>query len=261
MISQEKKRKSYNYLLLTRNPNGNLRYSSRSQNDKQRKPLPTFLYQMKDFLTNNFLAWIIHDWRIKKRFVYPSKADNSIHMMRSADGLDSKITLCIAADWATSTPQAEFVGCKMNELSPDYTIHLGDTYYSGLASELGDNFGDGTDQNKNGIWPRGKAGCFALAGNHEMFSSGKEFMSMIQNNTRNFGIYHADTKTFSGQELPFFCLLSEYWSIIGLDTGYDCLQKLWYKRFFNLHPNDLHLQLPDLLIQWLKAHPEILDPR
>src|SRR5215467_1686770 len=189
MLSRKIKRRSYNYLLLTRNPKGNLRYSGRAEDNKERKPLPTFLYQMKDFLTNNILAWFIHDWHIKKRFDYPTQANNSIHQMKNAGGDVSKITMCIAADWATSTAQAEFVGRKIMELSPDYTVHLGDTYYSGLASELADNFGDGTDQNKNGIWPRGKAGCFALAGNHEMFSSGKDFLGMIQDRMRNFGVF------------------------------------------------------------------------
>jgi hypothetical protein len=104
-------------------------------------------------------------------------------------------------------------------------------------------------------------GSFALAGNHEMYSSGTDYLAMIQNSLRQFGERLSPGTGWTGQELPFFCLQSEHWSFIGLDTGYNCLQTAWYKRIFNLHPNDLQLLLPELLMEWLRANPAILDPR
>jgi hypothetical protein len=253
-----------NYLFMSRSPNRNIGYSARAAANAIRKPVPGLLYKMKDFLTNNWIAWAIHDWHIKKRFDYPTQANASIHRLRSHRGEGRPISLLVAADWATATPQAGFVGDCMQRLSPDYTIHLGDTYYSGTAPELADNFGDGVSD-PTGIWPRGAIGSFALAGNHEMYSSGTDYLAMIRNGLRHFGERSSPGQGlagqgWTGQELPFFCLLSGHWSIIGLDTGYNCLQTAWYKRIFNLHPNDLQLTLPDLLMKWLRANPEVLDP-
>jgi len=254
------KRKISNYLLMGRSVNAGLRYSSNDRKGKARWPRPTVAYRMKEFLTNNLIAWFVHNWRIKKRTNYPASAGNSIHPM-TAKGRSSPLSICIAADWASATPQAAYIGRIMGRQAPDYTIHLGDTYYSGLAQELADNFGDGTTRNPEGLWPRGKAGSFALLGNHEMFSSGKDFFAMINTPSRRWGIYDPDKAEFAGQPAPFFCLVAEHWVILGLDTGYDSLQKRWIKRILNRHPNDLNMQIPDLQMQWLKQHPEIFDPK
>lgn len=248
-----------NYLFMSRIPNKNIGYSARAAADKIRTPVPGLLYRMKDFLTSNWIAWALHDWLINKRFDYPGQATASIHRLRSHRGEGHPVNLLVAADWATATPQAAWVADCMRALSPDYTIHLGDTYYSGTAAELADNFGDGDGEPK-GIWPRGAVGSFALAGNHEMFSSGTDYLAMIRSGQRQFGERLSPGKGWTGQELPFFCLMSEHWSIIGLDTGYNCLQTKWYKRIFNLHPNDLQLTLPGLLMEWLRANPAILGP-
>ena len=264
-----------NYLFMSRSRSRNLAYSARAEQDKPRQPVPGLLYKMKDFLTNNWLAWAIHGWHIAKRFDYPAEANRSIHPLRSHRGEGHPVSLAITADWASATPQAAYVGNCMGELGPDYTIHMGDTYYSGTAAELEDNFGDGGAADPTGIWPRGAVGSYTLAGNHEMFSSGKDYLAMIQDGARQFGERVGATpgrtagmtpgmtpgNVCTGQELPFFCLLSDHWSIIGLDTGWDCLQTAWYKRIFNLHPNNLQLSLPDLLMKWLRSHPEVLDPK
>jgi hypothetical protein len=255
------KRRMANYLFLTRNANGNLRYSANADKQKPRRPRPTILYRMKDFLTNNVIAWIIHTWHIRKRFVYPLSAGGSKHPMVSATtGGDGPVSICIAADWATGTPQAAYIGQRMASHSPDYTIHLGDTYYSGADSELTDNYGNGKTGTDTGLWPRGAAGSFALLGNHEMYSSGSAFYNMIGDPSKKFGPYDVSRKTFLGQPVPFFCLLSEHWTILGLDTGYDSLQTSWWKRLISIHPTNLDLQLPDLQLQWLQANPDILAP-
>lgn len=244
------------YLLMSRTPNKNIADSDKAEQDKPREPVPGLLFKMKDFLTNNWFAWAIHGWHIGKRFDYPTIASLSIHRLRGHKGDGYPVSLAITGDWASATPQAQFVGDCMGKLSPDYTIHLGDTYYAGTAAELADNFGDGGAADPTGIWPRGAVGSLCLSGNHDMFSSGDAYLAMIRDHTRQFG-----ERGGAGQELPFFCLLSEHWSIIGLDTGWDCLQTAWYKRIFNLHPNNMQLNLPDLLLQWLEANPEILDPK
>lgn len=224
-------------------------YSERSADGNQRKPPATVFNQLKEFLDSNFLAWFFYNWRIKKRCRYPAAVGDSIHPLKSPDG-GPVVRIGIAADWATATPQSVFVGERIRALRADYTIHLGDTYYSGSASEHADNFGQKPDDDTD-AWARGRAGSFALVGNHEMFSSGQAFMDMINSPRRGFGLTLPDGK-FAGQQAPFCCLRSEHWCILCLDTGYDSLHEQWYRRLFDLHPNNRKLKLPDLLMNWLE---------
>jgi hypothetical protein len=251
-------RKIKSYLLMPHSVNGGLRYSAKTQKNWVRTPRPGLLYRMKDFLTNNIIAWFVHNWHIRKRADYPAPGA-SIHPLVNSAGGAYPVNICIAADWATATPQADYIGKKIAQLSPDYTIHLGDTYYSGAEDELVDNFGKGGPSDPDGLWPRGSCGSFALLGNHEMFSSGGCFLNMIADPARRFGVAPGPNQ-FAGQPAPFFCLLSERWTILALDTGYDSLQTRWYKRFFSLHPNNVDLVIPDQQLEWLRANPHIFRP-
>lgn len=250
---------------MPRSVNGGLRYTDKTRKNWVRKPRLSLLYRMKDFLTNNIIAWFVHDWHIKKRAAYPATG-LSKHVLVNKAGGNNHVTLCIAADWASATAQAEYIGGKMRALSPDYTIHMGDTYYSGAEEELADNFGNGNMDNgsSEGIWPRGHCGSFALLGNHEMFSSGRPFLKMIADPVRRFGVVRdagqesgGERVTFSGQPNPFFGLYNDQWTILGLDTGYDSLQTKWYKRFFNLHPNNVDLGIPEQQLAWMRANPDL----
>ena len=160
--------------------------------------------------------------------------------------------IAMAADWGTDTEQALFIGERMSEHRPHVTIHLGDTYYSGTKTELEWNYGKG--KGDHGIWPRGSLGSFALAGNHEMYSSGTAFFEMIRDANRGFGMRDRVTGHFRGQPAPCFCLRTPYWLVLGLDTGYDSL-KTGILRF---HPDNTALRIPDAVISWLKQ--EVLTP-
>ena len=255
MSSTQPNRKMSNYLLLTHNGRGNMKYSARGRKGESRRPPPTIFHKMRDFLENNILAWFFHTWHIKKRCPYPAAAGDSIHTLKNSPG-NSFIQLCIAADWATGTPQSVFVGGCIGDHDPDYTIHMGDTYYSGADDEHVENFGAG-GKDDFGAWPRGRFGSFALTGNHEMFSSGAAYMNMIQDPERGFGPRLTNGK-FAGQPAPFVCLRTEHWCILCLDTGYDSLHQEWWRRFFNPHPNNKDLSFPPMMQRWLE---DIVDIR
>ncbi len=254
------KRKLNSYLLLSRSGRANMRYSNMAQKSAERKPLPYLMYQLKDFLANNFLAWFVHSWHISPRYPYPASVTGCIYSLNHPDDPGAPVSLCLAADWANSTPQSEFIGNCIDRLDPDYTLHLGDTYYTGNVQELKDNFGEGNGIDY-GIWPRGKAGSFALAGNHEMFSSGAYFLQMIKNRGRGFGERLFHTNQYRGQQAPFFCLRTDHWCILGLDTGYDSLYQPWLKRIFDTDPNNTELKFPDALIRWLREEVHIEEDK
>ena len=63
----------------------------------------------------------------------------------------------------------------MTAFRPHYSIHLGDVYFVGDASEVDENF-LGIKNRANDYapccWPKGHKGSFALNGNHEMYARG-----------------------------------------------------------------------------------------
>jgi hypothetical protein len=152
-----------NYLFMSRSPNRNIGYSARAAANAIRKPKPGLLYQMKDFLTNNWIAWFLHDWHIRKRFAYPAQASASIHRLRSHRGAGHPVSLLVAADWATATPQAGFVGDCMQRFSPDYTIHLGRHLLFRDRGGTGGQF-RGRNQQFDGYLAAGRGGQFCARG-------------------------------------------------------------------------------------------------
>ncbi|HEY4561444.1 MAG TPA: metallophosphoesterase [Thermoanaerobaculia bacterium] len=116
-------------------------------------------------------------------------------------------TIALLADWGTgqfgngTAPPLQMTQYLQQNL-PDYTIHLGDTYYSGTEAEETDNFLAG--------WAVGSAGTFALNSNHEMYPGGKGYFKTLLGNS-----------AFAAQKgTSYFALANSHWIIIGLDSAY-----------------------------------------
>src|SRR5207253_2455371 len=94
----------------------------------------------------------------------------------NASGDSLKIALI--GDWGTGPwtdgtipyPAVEVMN-QVKQLTPDFTIHLGDVYYAGTA-------GFGSDEEvKNfvDLWVSGTRGSFMLNSNHEMYSGAQGY--------------------------------------------------------------------------------------
>lgn len=182
--------------------------------------------------------WIKDFW-VKKPYKYPVSINRPPTLLQAEN--EKAIIIGIASDWANDTPQSVFIGACLGKKGldnnpPDVTIHLGDTYFSGSVRELNACFGK---NGQGGHWPRGVMGTFALAGNHEMYSSGVHFYNMISRPKNKFGFRS------EGQE-PVFCLETDHWRVIGLDTGYNSLRP-----GIHLNPDNLCLLLKESVIKWL----------
>lgn len=107
--------------------------------------------------------------------------------------------VALFADWATGEAPALTVKSAIEKQSPDYTIHLGDTYYAG--------FGDEISHNLVSCWPGkvqyGKS--FTLNGNHEMYSGGGAYFNIL---------------ALFGHPASYFNLGNQHWRLIALDTSY-----------------------------------------
>jgi hypothetical protein len=217
-------------------------------NKSEGKPLP---YKITDFLTKRIWSWLYYylDSRFGKNHPYATYRgeDSGIYQLdpSSADG---GISLAVAADWATYTKESMRIASEIEKQDPDYTIHLGDTYYVGAPFEVAANFLD-----EGAPWVRGRKGSFGLLGNHEMYARGIAFFDKLM---PTLGIRKADG-SFGGQQAPFFCLENDHWRILGLDTGYHStgVPLLEMTRYFR--PD---CRFDKLLIQWLTEKVHLGDP-
>jgi calcineurin-like phosphoesterase family protein len=113
--------------------------------------------------------------------------------------LPENTKVALFADWATAEPPALAIKASIEQRSPEYTIHLGDTYYAG--------FGDEIRHNLISCWPGGVQyqKSFAMNGNHEMYSGGNAYFD-------NLAIF--------GHSASYFNLGNQFWRLIALDTSW-----------------------------------------
>jgi predicted phosphodiesterase len=107
--------------------------------------------------------------------------------------------IAIVGDWGTGEMPARNLLNAVRQLKPDLLIHLGDVYYAGTYPEMEDNFWKICRDAFGEKFP-----MFALCGNHDMYSGGKAYYSLIQN---------------LGQDASYFCLANGNWQLLAMDTG------------------------------------------
>jgi len=130
--------------------------------------------------------------------------------------------LVVVGDWGTGLPRARNVAARMQESIAAalgagrqvHVIHLGDIYYSGLATEDQRRFLD--------PWPvtpeQAGAGVtsWSLNGNHDMYSGGFGYFGTVLGDPR-----FRHQRSPDGKPTSFFRLRSPSWDFIGLDTAWD----------------------------------------
>lgn len=114
-------------------------------------------------------------------------------------------SVALLGDWGTGyfseACPASKVCQAVKAQDPDYTIHLGDVYYSGDAGEVETNFLP--------HWPGGRLGTFALNSNHEMYVRGRGIFEHLLKDPR-----------FEAQGgATVFALENSHWVIVGLDSA------------------------------------------
>jgi hypothetical protein len=133
--------------------------------------------------------------------------------------IDSKLPsvakILMLGDWGTHmTDNVALLVQALRNFKPDIVMHLGDIYYSGTNFECQQN----VLQVMNDLMPKHgmkRLPFFAIPGNHEYYSGGEGFFSMIDG--INFGMAGYQ------QKASYFCLRSAdgAWQFLGMDTGYN----------------------------------------
>lgn len=246
-------REHKNYIKLTRNPALNISKSEKSI-IKKKKAIPK--HGLGQFLDNSlfrmikwFVKTTIHvfGWRkCEFRYYKDTLPDKGIYDMEGSDGKTVKIAL--TADWASDTDQSIKVADCMSALNPDYTIHLGDTYYVGNVEEIKDNF-----IRDNSPWQPGTHGSFAMLGNHEMYATGEPFFSTL---LPQMGITDKNGNVTCPQKAAYFCLQTDHWRVIAIDTGYNSVNFL---SFFGFTTEKCDLE--KRLLDWLDTEVNLKDDK
>lgn len=151
--------------------------------------------------------------RYKPFPAYPLDGHSGIYPLHSSRGHHS-IRLSIAGDWGTGTEEAARIASNISAFQPDYTVHLGDVYYIGDEVEVDENFLGIQRTGQIPVqFPRGAVGTLVLPGNHELYGGGRPFYTKV--------LAFGSPNPGQQQRASFFCLESEHWRILGLDTGYN----------------------------------------
>jgi len=136
-------------------------------------------------------------------------------------GDNGKVRIMLIGDWGTGMydegggfdPAREVID-RVNELKPDYLIHLGDVYYAGTQDRLPpaeehDNFLK--------LWPEqlSPGRSFTLNSNHEMYGGANGYFNIA------LGVNAKSPTPFQHQNgTSYFALNFGDWVIVGLDAAY-----------------------------------------
>jgi predicted phosphodiesterase len=123
---------------------------------------------------------------------------------KSSMVLPPSCKVALVSDWGADNEHARRLGGLAVAHGANYLIHLGDIYYSGTEGECASfierwPLRDAEDKPRQGY-------SFSLNGNHEMYSQGRAYFSVVL--------------PALGQEASYFTLSNDWWNIHGLDTAY-----------------------------------------
>ena len=145
---------------------------------------------------------------------YTGEPQSGIYQMPGEAEL-GEINIALLGDWGTYTRESVNLAKNVAGKNPDYTIHLGDTYFTGSSHEI-----DQCYNPDNKIWCYGRLGSLALLGNHEMYSEAVHYYNTLLQ--KWMGVWNdGNIANRIKQDYSYFCLENEHWRIIALDTATD----------------------------------------
>lgn len=189
---------------------------------------------------------------------YRGDPKSGIYQMPGENDL-SEINIALLGDWGTFTRESVSLAKNVCAKKPDYTIHLGDTYFTGSDHEI-----DQCYNPENNNWCYGRLGSLALLGNHEMYSEAVNYYDPLLK--KWMGIWNdGNMANRRRQDFSYFCLENEHWKIVALDTGTDSHFSLVSRIKSLFHPSgdlfsgNTKLDIKHEQLRWLQ-HEVFNDP-
>ncbi|MCI0387279.1 MAG: hypothetical protein MOB07_00695 [Acidobacteria bacterium] len=120
---------------------------------------------------------------------------------------DEPLKIALFSDFGVGRYYSDHIAKQFRRDRFPYAIHLGDVYYAGRSSEFRDNF----EKQINPILEFTRV--FSLNSNHEMYSGGIPYFRYMDKRAAHPSGLHQ-------QQGSYFCLRSERFQIIGIDTAF-----------------------------------------
>ena len=197
-----------------------------------------------DASTGNFISDNFNDSNIAAQC---STNDSS----KTSDTSNTSIRIGILSDWASGTRESYLVAQHAFEKKYDYNIHMGDTYLTGRYQDCLQNFCGQIDP-ETGIrgvqFPYGTKGALAVGGNHEAYAHCIGFRNIIMPFCGTFD----SNGNRQMQQGPFWSIELDHWTILGLDSAYECVDLQQWNLENNEEAANSKTSFPDLLIQWVQ---------
>jgi Calcineurin-like phosphoesterase len=169
------------------------------------------------WLYNCGAYWIQQKLGVLERAPFPQHTQfpsGFIYRMQSPDGIPlgaaDTITIALFSDFGTGEYQSLYMARALETCAPHYAVHLGDVYYAGTRSEVQDHL----DKPLRPLLRKSRV--FTLNANHEMLSGGHGYFEYLTKKRRP-----ASGRVEQEQEGSYFCLWSDRYQVIAIDTAYD----------------------------------------
>jgi hypothetical protein len=117
------------------------------------------------------------------------------------------LEIALFSDFGVGRYYSRYIAKQFRARRFPYAIHLGDVYFAGRRSEFAEYFEKPLDP------ILADTSLFALNSNHEMFSAGIPYFNYID---KRAALHPGKQK----QEGSYFCLRSERFQIVGIDTAF-----------------------------------------
>jgi hypothetical protein len=138
-----------------------------------------------------------------KRFVYDLAEPTA----------ESPLEVALFSDFGTGLYPALYIAAQLRQRRFPYAVHLGDVYYAGRKSEFQEHFETPLNPILQGTR------LFMLNANHEMLSGGYPYFDYLDAKRAA----HPQTQE---QEGSYFCLRSDRFQLVGIDTDYHARNRL-----------------------------------
>lgn len=151
-------------------------------------------------------AWWFRLTHDKAPFISHTSSQTSFAYPLMASGNETKVALF--SDWGTGYYHSKYIAKHIAREAPGQAIHLGDVYYTGTQSEFDERFIPILEKHITNKIP-----LYTLNANHEMDTHGLAYFAYLQKRRQSSSIHR--------QEGSYFCLTSEHYQIIGIDTAFE----------------------------------------
>jgi hypothetical protein len=155
-------------------------------------------------------AWAFRLSHDKATFVSHTSSSTSFVYPLAASA--SEVTVALFSDWGTGYYHSQYIAKHIGRMSPGQAIHLGDVYYTGRQSEFDESFIPILEKYVTSSIP-----LYTLNANHEMDTHGLAYFAYLERRRQP----SSGAASIHAQEGSYFCLTSDHYQVIGIDTAFE----------------------------------------